>query len=398
MGVRAYREVLRVRAARLTLLLGLAIRIPMWAGGVVMTLHVVAHLDRSYAAAGLVTAAATVALAVSGPWRGRMLDRIGLRRTVLPSLVLLTACWSVAPFVGYWLLLSLAATAGLFVVPTFSIIRQVLIAAVDDERRKSALVLDSVAVEISYMIGPVLGVLAATYWSTSWALFACEMASVAGGAALWAFNPPIVAAESESHDGARISPRTWARPIVFAVLAAGAASTIVLTGTDVGVVAALRNMGHQTSIGWVLALWGLGSAVGGLIYGAVHRPISVFALLALLSLATLPVVLATNRLALVGLLFVAGLFCAPTITATVDHLSRVVPATVRGEAMGWHGSALTGGAGLGAPLAGIAIDQSGWRGGFVVTAVAGLAIAVGCLVALGRRHPDRATEPALQRV
>ncbi len=397
MGIQAYREVLRLRAARLTLLLGLAIRIPMWAGAVVMTLHVVAHLDRSYAAAGLVTAAATVAAAVSGPWRGRLLDRVGLRRTVLPSLVLLAACWSVAPFVGYWLLLPLAAVGGLFVVPTFSIIRQVLIAAVDDERRKSALVLDSVAVEISYMIGPALGVLAATYWSTPWALFACEMASVAGGLALWVVNPPLVAADAEPV-GARVTSRTWVRPIVLAVLAAGAASTIVLTGTDVGVVAALRNMGHQTSIGWVLALWGLGSAVGGLVYGAVHRPISAFALLALLSATTLPVVIATNRLALVGLLFVAGMFCAPTITATVDHLSRVVPAAVRGEAMGWHGSALTGGSALGAPLAGVAIDQSGWRGGFVVTALAGLAIAAACLLAAGQRQRARLPRKALERV
>ncbi|EWT04383.1 MFS transporter, partial [Intrasporangium chromatireducens Q5-1] len=87
MDLRPYRHVLGVRELRRILVLGFFIRVPMWAGGVLLTLHVVAHLDRTYGQAGLVTAAATVAVAISGPWRGRLLDRIGLRRTVGPSLV-----------------------------------------------------------------------------------------------------------------------------------------------------------------------------------------------------------------------------------------------------------------------------------------------------------------------
>jgi predicted MFS family arabinose efflux permease len=74
---------------------------------------------------------------------------------------------------------------------------------------------------------------------------------------------------------------------------------------------------------------------------------------------------------------VAGLLCAPTITATVDQLSRVVPDAARGEAIGWHGSAMTAGSALGAPVAGVAIDQWGWAGGFVSVALVGLAVAVG---------------------
>jgi len=48
----------------------------MFAGGVILTLHVADRLHRSYGAAGLVTTAATVAIAVSGPWRGGLLDRL----------------------------------------------------------------------------------------------------------------------------------------------------------------------------------------------------------------------------------------------------------------------------------------------------------------------------------
>ena len=69
------------------------------------------------------------------------------------------------------------------------------------------------------------------------------------------------------------------------------------------------------------------------------------------------------------------------ITATAEQVTLRVPERVRGEAMGWHGSALTVGVALGAPLAGAAIDARGAWAGFAlvgsigaVLAVAGLAV------------------------
>ncbi|GAB3765477.1 MFS transporter [Microlunatus parietis] len=372
----AYASVLRIPAARRTLLLGVIIRTPLMAGMVTLTLHVVSHLGMSYSAAGIAAAVVTIASAISGPWRGRLLDRYGLRRTVLPSLFVLTVCWSIAPFVGYWLLLPLVAVAGLFIVPTFSIIRQVMITAVDDERRKTALVLDSIAVELSYMAGPALGVLLATWLGTPFALLICELASVAGGVALWLVNPVLRPAEPDEATAAKVPLRQWLSPTVMLVLAATMATMIVLTGSDVGAIAALRAMGHEPSIGIVLAAWGLGSATGGLIYGAMRRTVSAFTLLGLLGLATMPVALAGGPLAFGVLIFVAGLFCAPTITATIDQLSRAVPTRVRGEAMGWHGSALTGGAALGSPVAGFAIDHAGWPSSFLVVGGFGLLLAL----------------------
>jgi MFS family permease len=386
MGFDAYRSVLSVRDVRRVLVLSLVIRIPLWAGNVLLTLHVVSHLDRSYGAAGLLAGVATVALAISAPWRGRRLDRVGLRAAVLPSLVVLAVCWSIAPFVGYWPLLVLAFVAGLFVVPSFSIVRQALIHAVDESQRRSALAIDSVMVEISFMIGPVLGVLLATYAPTSWALFACQFCSIGGGLVLWAANPEL---RADRPDGTRthLGMRSWVAPQVVVVLVMSAAATVVLTGTDVGVVAALRHLQHQSWIGWELGVWGLGSAVGGFIYGALHRSIPVAVLLALLAGGTLPVILAHDAVAIAGLLFVAGLFCAPTITATVDTLSRLVPEPVRGEALGWHGSAMTAGSAAGAPVAGIAIDANGWHGGFTWPAFLGLAAAAVGLLALRPRRP-----------
>jgi MFS family permease len=177
------------------------------------------------------------------------------------------------------------------------------------------------------------------------------------------------------------------------VCAAAAAATIVLSGTDISIVAALRTFHDSKLIGPVLSIWGLGSLLGGLVYGALHRAIPAFLLLAGLSAATIPMAFAPNSWTLAGLAFVAGVVCAPTITATVDQLSRVVPETARGEALGWHGSAMTTGSALGAPLAGVAIDWWGDGGGLVVVSALGFGVAVLGTAISGRRLRVTPAEP-----
>jgi predicted MFS family arabinose efflux permease len=259
-------------------------------------------------------------------------------------------------------------------MPIFSIVRQVLIGAVPDDQRTAALSVDSVVVEFSFMIGPVLGVLAATYLPTPVALLVCQLAVVVGGIAVWIDNPPMGVNAEEG--AVRRHVREWLSPTVVAILAISATAVLILTGEDLGTVAALREMHHTTSIGWVLALWGLGSALGGIVYGALHRHPPAAVLLILLGGSTALVAVAEGRTMFTVLLFVSGVFCAPTITATLDDLSRAVPASVRGEAMGWHGSALTLGGAVGAPLVGWGIDHGGWQGGFELAGFVGLAMAV----------------------
>jgi MFS family permease len=393
-----YRRVLASAALRRALVLGFLVRMPIFAGGLVLTLHVVSHLGRTYAAAGLVSAAATIAIAISGPWRGRLLDRRGLRRVVVPSIVVAAVCWSIAPFVSYWWLLAFAALAGLFVVPSFSIIRQAVIAAVDDDDRRTAISLDSVAVELSFMVGPAVGVWAATVWPTQWVLFAIEMLGVLAGVLLWFANPvmraevdEVVDDEGVTAEVPKVARSEWFRARFIVICLAAAATTLVLGGTDIAIVASLRDFDAQSSIGWVLAIWGFGSLLGGLVYGGVQKSISAFWLLGGLAVVSAPMALAAGVPSLALLSFVAGLFCAPTITATVDQVSRVVPASARGEAMGWHGSFMTGGMALGAPLAGFAIDHRGWAAGFLVVAAVGLLVAlVGAAATSGRATERRA--------
>jgi predicted MFS family arabinose efflux permease len=161
---------------------------------------------------------------------------------------------------------------------------------------------------------------------------------------------------------------------------------MVLSGTDVGIVAALERGGHQAEIGIVFLFWCAASVVGGLIYGAMHRPISPIVLLLGMAALTIPMGFAhdTWTLALVSLL--PGLLCAPVLSSASEKVADLVSEERRGEAMGWYGSALTAGVAFGAPLAGVFIDQVGPSGGFVAVGAAGVVL---CLVGLVLQHRRR---------
>lgn len=381
-GFGKYTDLLRTPDVRRVVVLGLVIRIPLWAANIALVLHVVGHLNRSYVDAGLVVGVASLALAISGPWRGRRLDERGLRATVGPALIVEAICWLIAPWVGFWPLTVLVLIAGLFVVPSFSIVRQVMIAAVPLNQRTAALSLDAVAVELSFMVGPIVGVLIATSIPTPIALIVCQFASIGGSLVLWWINPPLQAPGAPAPSKTRVPYRSWLTPSVVMILVLTLASTVVLNAEDLGIIAALREAGHGSWIGWELALWGGGSAVGGILYGAAHRHPPASWMLLGLGISTALVALAPNIAVFTILLTISGLFCAPTITATVDHLSRAVPESVRGEAIGWHGSALTVGGAIAAPIVGAMLDAHGWGSGFWLGGGIGAVVAVAALLVL----------------
>lgn len=378
MSIAPYRRALSSRELRIVLTLGIFARLPSFAVPVIVTIHVVTTLHGTYAQAGIVGAVATLATAVSSPWRGRLLDRIGLRRVVAPSAAINLLAWLIAPWTSYPGLLVCVAVAFLFGIPFITIGRQAVIAVVREEDRKTAIALDSAAVEVSYIAAPAIAVAATVRWGTPWVLLCINLLGVLGGVVLWVVNPRITGWGEVAAQGRPAPLRTRFRLPFLGVCLAALSATLVLAGSDLSIVAMVRSFDTQGAIGVVLAFWGLGSLVGGLLYGAMHRSIPAFWLLGALGLVTLPLALATSLTELSALALLAGLLCAPTITATVDQASRVVPPQSRGEAMGWHGSFLTAGGTLGAPLAGLAIDHSAGAGaGFVAVALVGVVVAAG---------------------
>jgi predicted MFS family arabinose efflux permease len=393
-----YRSVLRLPGVRSLLLVGLLARVPSVAAGITLTLHVVLELDRGYAAAGLVGAAVTVGAALGAPLLGRLIDRRGLRPVLVLTTVAEAAFWSFAGRLPYPALLVAALIGGLLLLPTFSVVRQSLAALVPAEQRRPAYALDSMSVEVSFMAGPALAVLVATTASPRAAMWAVGGGVVLSGIALYLLDPPVRSQEEEMPAGTRRPAlRSWLTPRMLGILAIAVATTLVLGGSDVSVVALLREAGQVSFTGAVLTAWGLYSLAGGFAYGAMSRPPSPLVLLTLLAGLTVPVALSGRQWWLVALaLLPAGALCAPTLAAAADAVSRLAPAAVRGEAMGLHGSAITVGLALGAPLAGAVIDQTSPPWGFAATGLVGLAVAaaVGGFTLVGRLRATSSPEGA----
>jgi len=155
-------------------------------------------------------------------------------------------------------------------------------------------------------------------------------------------------------------------------------------------------VGHDTRQGFEDCLRsGHGIAtVGGLIYGAWHRSIPASILLTGLAALTLPVAAATSVPAIFATVALSGFFYTPLISATVDELNGRVPESVRGEAMGWHGSALTAGSSLGPPVIGMILDAHGWRAGFLMSGAVGLTVSALVVLATTQVRRRRAGRQA----
>jgi MFS family permease len=395
MTLKPYRETLALPGIKSLLIVATLARIPITAGAVTLTLHVVSDLGLGYGAAGLIGAAFTVGASLGAPVMGRFVDLRGLRPMLVLTTIAEVLFWTTAQAVPYWLLLLMATVGGFLSLPAFSVTRQSIAALTPEAQRLPAFALDSMTTEVSFMAGPALGVLIATTAGPRVGMLAIGAGLLLAGIGLYLLNPPI-RSESEAPvaAGEQVPRRSWLTPRLIAVLAVSMAATVVLAGTDVAVVAVLRDTGQLSWTGVVLALWAVYSLLGGFAYGTVKRGLPPVMLLAPMAALTIPIGLGGNHWWLLALLIIpAGALCAPTITASADAVSRLTPASARGEAMGLHNSALTVGVAVGAPLAGLVMDTWSPPWGFVAVGGLGLLVTLAVLPA-ELRHRREAAELA----
>jgi MFS family permease len=387
MQLAPYRSVLRLPGVRSLMILALIARIPATAVVMALTLHVVLGLGESYAAAGVASGVLTVTGALGGPLLGRLLDRTSLRFTLVISLIGEVVFWAAAPSLPYPALVAAAAVLGLVTVPVFSVVRQSIAALVPEEHRKPAYALDSMSVEVSFMMGPAGAVVLATTFSSTVTMYVVGVAMLLAGVALYVQNPPIRGADEEPATAVRVPRRSWMTFRYVSYLIISVATTAVLAASDLAIVATLRESGEVSLVGLVVAGWATYSLLGGFLFGTLRRTPSPVVLVALLGAFTIPVGLATGAWWLAVALIPAGLLCAPTLAATADHVSRLVPAAARGEAMGWHNSSITLGLAVGSPLAGAVIDGSSAGWAFVVAGALSLGTALVLMPFVGWRDP-----------
>ena len=396
MNIAPYRLVLARPGMRTLMLIGFLARIPATAAGMATTLHVITTLDLSYARAGLAGALSMIGIGVGSPIAGRVVDRLGARPVMAVTVVAQTVYWAVAPTLGYTALVACAFFAGLLTIPVFSVMRQFLAARVPDEQRRTVFALDSMAVELSYMLGPALAVAGVTTIGSIPTMYAVGAGLVTTGLLLVLLNPPVRSAQEEAEGTETVPRRQWLTGRMAVLLVVTAATTFVLAATELSVVATLRDSGATAWTGLVIGLWCGYSLVGGFIYGALRHAVSPLVLIGGLGALTMPIGLFAGAWWWLLIVFLpAGLLCAPSLASTVDTASAWVPAGARGEAMGLHATALTAGIAAGAPVAGAVIDIFGPAWGYVVAGGVGVLLVLVAVPFWPRQRRTAVTAPVL---
>jgi predicted MFS family arabinose efflux permease len=309
--------------------------------------------------------------------------------------------WVVASRLSYDWLVPAAFLGGSLSLPVFSLIRQALASLLPEQDLQAGMSLDSMSVELSYSVGPALGVIVVTRLGSSTAMLVIGAAVVVAGLGLIWFNPPTahhhapalpvsdddrdagggdvaVAPPINAAPATAVSTR-WLTPVTVAALLATSGATLTLSGTDIALTASMRAFHHVSILGFVIAAWALASMVGGFIYGTMTRRRDPLLLLAFLGSLTILMYFAGSWWSLLLLTIPSGLFCAPLMSSTVEVIAGSVSPSRRGRALGVHTSALMFGSAAGAPLTGLVIDGSSPGFGFVAIGVLGAVLAVAAL-------------------
>lgn len=355
-------------------------RIPALAAPLVLTLYVVDGLGGNYKQAGVIAAVTTIGAGIGSPWRGRLIDRLGIRRAIVPSIVMIALLYPLATIATYVWLIPISFLMGLFLIPIFSIVRLSLSVMVEERQRRTAFSADAIVAEASFIIGPAVGALLVTQVSAHAALYAIGACEVVAGLIFLVLNPPtrsVARADAVEADLGRTKTSFLSVPVVF-LFALSGGTMIALIATDLGIIAELRELDRVGSVPIAYGAWGISSLLGGLLYGSLSRSIRPTYLLLALGLATIPVGLAGGVWSLSLWVIPAGFLCAPTMTAAAEWIAKLVPEERRGEAMGWQGTAYTIGGAASSPLIGAGIDEVGAWGGFVIGGTLAAVIALVC--------------------
>jgi predicted MFS family arabinose efflux permease len=111
-----------------------------------------------------------------------------------------------------------------------------------------------------------------------------------------------------------------------------------------------------------------------------------------LPLSMIPIVFAVSPISMAILVIPAGLFIAPLLASRNELAGHVAPPGAETEALTWPLTAMVAGVALGAGVAGILVDQIGWRAPVVVGVAAA---AIGAAIAVARRRTLDEREPAV---
>jgi MFS family permease len=353
-----------------------------------LSLAFLIHIERlqgSYGAAGLVLAATSVGQAISGPLTGRWMGVWGMRRVLIltMSVCAVAICTIALVPMTVPLYMIVGLVGGLSYPPVQPAVRTIYPKMVNSTQLTPLFSLDASAQEIIWIAGPVITTFLAVQVSSVIAILVAAAFLIGGG--IWFVTSPELG-RVRIPRSKRAFGTVLRRPTVLLATITGFLLVGSCAAVEASVVSVFGQTGPQAGI--VLAIWAIGSIVGGLSLG--HVPIGPWALARRMLLVFVGLSLAMafqNFWWLAVTLVIAGIGIAPALAVIFAIVSSSVKFSDTAEAYGWVGTGQLIGAALGSAAAGFLIDAHGAIGGF--WAAASLAL-VGFLVPtlLRRWAPD----------
>ena len=340
----------------------------------------------SYAIAGLAVSAATLGTSFGSPVLGRLIDRQGQTLVLVLSMLIqvasLLALAVLAPAGGF-LLFGLCVVYGFSNPPLAASMRAGWSTLFTDRSQLTqAFSLDSTAQEVIWIMGPLLSATIAASIDPRATLVAMAAFSLIG--VTWFATSQQSRTWRSAHVGERhlLGPLT-ASP-VRRVLAAILGLAFAWGALELAIAAYADSTDH--SAGPLLAVWAVGSVIGGLLF-ALRRwsqpPQRMLAILLILNLVGFFVLLlAQTPWQLAVLLAVTGVVNAPVIATLYVLIESLAPRGTVTEAFTWVSTTFTVGIGAGAASAGIISDAIEPRAAFWLAVLGG----GGAVLAVVVRH------------
>jgi MFS family permease len=387
----SYARVLRAPSVTPMVAAALLARMPFGILGLALVLFI-RQQTGSFALAGAVSGAYALAAAASSPLLGRLFDRIGPARVLLPfgsacgvALGALIALGLADASGG--VLIAMAGVSGALTPPISPALRVLLRDVLGDEDGLLTVsyALDAILLELVFILGPVLAAAIVAVASPAAAVGAAVVCIVTG--TLWFGALPstrgwrAVEVPDRHPLGALVSPGI--RTLMLATLPIGiCGGALEVTLTAFG-----REHGSGAIAGVALSVFSVGSAIGGLLYGGMAsrraplRDLITFLFVLPAGFAVLAVADSVPVMLLLAPL--AGLALAPLTTVENTLVPGVAPEGTLAESFTWLITATVLGVAVGSALAGVLIDAAGWQSAQLATAGLGL---LGAGIAVVRRE------------
>ncbi|TIM14834.1 MFS transporter [Mesorhizobium sp.] len=371
-----YREIFKARGAKGFAAAGFVARMPM----AMAPIGIVAMLSQThgeYWLAGAVSATYALANAFVAPQISRLVDRLGQARVVAPTTVISVLAFVVLIAAAnqdwpvWTLFVSALLAAAMPSIPAMVRARWTELFR-DRPEMNTAFAFESAADELVYIAGASLSVGLSVALFPEAGMLASTLFLAFGSTALvlQRSTEPRVRPVDQGSRGSAIRLRP-VQIITLALIFIGA----TFATTEVSTVAITKELGQPGAASLVIGVYALGSFVVGIVLGALNLKtplqIQLAIAIAIIALATLPLLVADTVPLLALAVFVSGVAISPTFITAFGLIERRVPEAMLTEGVTWVMTGIGIGMALGSFAAGWVVDAFGAQSGFLVSVAAG---------------------------